>query len=270
MRRGSRRQPDAVLRRVRRPDGRHRRHHGRRLFLHGHRNPEEGDGLFVHIGKVTKGTSQAGAAVELKVDTSAPHAPARQPFGDAPAARGAARGAGHPCRAEGLAGRAGPAALRLLASQADLGRGTRARRGIWPTRSSCRTAPVTTRLMSVDDAIAEGAMALFGEKYGDEVRVVSMGTACMAQGQPALFGRTVRRHACARPAISAWSHRRRRRGRRPGVRRIEALTGEAARHHLDEQDRRLKAVAAALKVGPAMCWPASKAWSTSAASSSAN
>ena len=106
--------------------------------------------------------------------------------------------------------------------------------------------------MSVDDAIGEGAMALFGEKYGDEVRVVSMGTATSGDkaGKPysvELCGGT---HVNAtgdigivrlvgENAVAA------------GVRRIEALTGEAARRHLDEQERRLKAVASALKVAPA-------------------
>jgi len=111
---------------------------------------------------------------------------------------------------------------------------------------------VTTRLMAVDDAIAEGAMALFGEKYGDEVRVVRMGTALHGDkaGRPysvELCGGT---HVAAtgdiglvrvvsEGAVAA------------GVRRIEALTGQAALDHLDEQERRLKAVAAALKVSPA-------------------
>jgi alanyl-tRNA synthetase len=115
-----------------------------------------------------------------------------------------------------------------------------------------QNSPVTTRLMAVDDAIAEGAMALFGEKYGDEVRVVSMGTGL--HGAKAnrpysieLCGGTHVRSTgdiglvriLSDSAVAA------------GVRRIEALTGEDARRYLDEQERRLKAVSAALKVSPA-------------------
>jgi alanyl-tRNA synthetase len=114
-----------------------------------------------------------------------------------------------------------------------------------------QNSPVKTRLMAVDDAIAEGAMALFGEKYGDEVRVVSMGTG--VQGAKAnrpysveLCGGT---HVGATGDIglvrvlsdSAVSS---------GVRRIEALTGEAARQHLTDQDEKLKQVASLLKVQP--------------------
>jgi len=109
---------------------------------------------------------------------------------------------------------------------------------------------VTTRLMSVDAAIGEGAMALFGEKYGDEVRVVSMGRNAHGAGRPVysleLCGGThVSRtgdigliKVISESAVAA------------GVRRIEALAGPAARAHLEEQDRRVQAVAAALKTTP--------------------
>ena len=106
---------------------------------------------------------------------------------------------------------------------------------------------VSTRLMTVDAAIAEGAMALFGEKYGDEVRVVSMGRNEHGAGRPIysleLCGGThVSRtgdiglvKVVGESAVAA------------GVRRIEALAGSAARAYLEEQDRRVQAAAAALK-----------------------
>ncbi|MDM7851807.1 alanine--tRNA ligase [Pseudochrobactrum kiredjianiae] len=114
-----------------------------------------------------------------------------------------------------------------------------------------QNSPVVTRLMAVDDAIEAGAMALFGEKYGDEVRVVSMGTA--TQGDKA--GKTYSLELCggthvrqtgdiglvrivSEGAVAA------------GVRRMEALTGEAARLYLEEQDERVKAIASALKTTP--------------------
>jgi alanyl-tRNA synthetase len=105
---------------------------------------------------------------------------------------------------------------------------------------------VTTRLMTPDDAIEAGAMALFGEKYGDEVRVLSMGqstdkhysvelcggTHVSALGDIALF------KIVSESAVSS------------GIRRIEALTGEAARLWLSDREDKLKQAAAALKTAP--------------------
>jgi alanyl-tRNA synthetase len=110
-------------------------------------------------------------------------------------------------------------------------------------------SPVTTRLMTPDAAVAEGAMALFGEKYGEEVRVVAMGvgegnrpawsielcggTHVRATGDIGLF------RIVGEGAVSA------------GVRRIEAVTGEAALAFVAENERRLFEAAASLKANPA-------------------
>ena len=108
-----------------------------------------------------------------------------------------------------------------------------------------RNEPVVTRLMSVDEAIASGARALFGEKYGDEVRVVSMGTTQTGKAYSVeLCGGT---HATrtgdiglvsivGESAVAA------------GVRRLEAMTGNGARLHLNEEARLLDGLASLLKV----------------------
>ena len=106
--------------------------------------------------------------------------------------------------------------------------------------------PVTTRLMTPDDAIAAGAMALFGEKYGDEVRVLGMGLDEAATYSTELCGGT---HVTALGDIALFKIV----GESAvasGIRRIEALTGEAARAFLTEQEERLKAAAASLKARP--------------------
>ncbi len=115
-----------------------------------------------------------------------------------------------------------------------------------------QNTPVTTRLMTVDDAIEEGAMALFGEKYGDEVRVVSMGRA--VRGPKA--GKTYSLELCGGTHVNATGEIGLVRvlsesAVGAGVRRIEAVTGDAARAYLAEQDERVKALAATLKVQPA-------------------
>ncbi len=109
---------------------------------------------------------------------------------------------------------------------------------------------VTTRLMTVDEAIAEGAMALFGEKYGDEVRVVSMGLRPEGNNRRIysleLCGGTHARRTGDIGLIKIVSES----ASAAGVRRIEALAGEAARRYLDTQDKRVHAAASVLRVTP--------------------
>ena len=106
--------------------------------------------------------------------------------------------------------------------------------------------PVITRLMSPDDAVAAGAMALFGEKYGDEVRVLSMGASAGQTYSVELCGGTHVRalgdigvfRIISESAVSS------------GVRRIEALTGEGARTWLVGREEALKGIAGLLKTTP--------------------
>jgi alanyl-tRNA synthetase len=108
-----------------------------------------------------------------------------------------------------------------------------------------QNTPVVTKLMAVDDAISSGARALFGEKYGDEVRVVSMGKSggnSMGWSIELCGGTHVSRTGDI-GLITVISEG----GVAAGVRRVEALTGRAARHHLTRQARGLRDVAAQIK-----------------------
>ncbi len=108
-----------------------------------------------------------------------------------------------------------------------------------------QNSKVVTHLMTVDDAIASGARALFGEKYGDEVRVVAMGETggnAMGWSVELCGGTHVRRtgdigiiSVVAESAVAA------------GVRRIEALTGRGARKHANAVAQLARAVSAELR-----------------------
>ena len=208
------------------------------------------DGLIVHIGRVVEGTTKRGAAVELRVEhvrrarlrsnhsaTHLLHEALREILGTHVAQKGSL---------------VAPERLRFdISHPKPISAGEMERVEALANEVVLQNARVSTRLMSVDDAIAQGAMALFGEKYGDEVRVVSMGVSPRGEkaGKPYSIELCGGTHVGATGEIgiirvvsdSAVA---------AGVRRIEALTGAAARQHLDEQDRRLKQVAAALKVAP--------------------
>ena len=169
--------------------------------------------LFVHLGKVEAGSFKAGDAVELVVDsrqrdairanhsaTHLLHEALRQVLGTHVAQKGSLVSPerlrfdfshSKPVSAEELA------AVERLANAIVL-----------------QNAPVETRLMAVEDAMQSGAMALFGEKYGEEVRVVSMGMPAgperrvghrrQDRTRPGRWSCAAAR-TCAAPAISASS-----------------------------------------------------------------
>ena len=100
--------------------------------------------------------------------------------------------------------------------------------------------PITTEVKDFDQAVAEGAMALFEERYGDQVRLVRMGdfsrelcggTHTLRTGDIGFF------KILSEGSVAA------------GVRRIEALTGQEALAHLHQQEDQLQALAELLKSG---------------------
>ncbi len=108
---------------------------------------------------------------------------------------------------------------------------------------------VLTRIMAVDDAIKAGAMALFGEKYGDEVRVVSMGQA--RHGNKA--GKTYSLELCGGTHVQRTGDiglvkLTQETASASGVRRVEAITGKAALETFDNYDKQLHKIASLLKV----------------------
>ena len=204
--------------------------------------------LFVHLGKVESGHFKAGDAVELIVDHGARtatranhsathllHEALRQVLGTHVAQKGSLVS---PNRLRFDFSHAKPMSADDVKAVEDMANAV-----------LLENTAVETRLMGLEEARASGAMALFGEKYGDEVRVVAMGMvtpgANKAWSVELCGGTHVRRtgdigliKVVAASASAA------------GVRRLEALTGEGARAYLAEQDQRVREAASVLRTRP--------------------
>jgi len=200
--------------------------------------------VFAHSVKVTEGELKRGQAVELHVDharrsairanhsaTHLLHEALRLVLGDHVAQKGSL---------------VSPERLRFdfshpkPISDAELAKVEEIANAI-----VLRNEPVTTRLMSVDEAIAAGARALFGEKYGDEVRVVSMGTTDAGKAfSIELCGGTHAQRTGDIGLVSVVGES----AVAAGVRRLEAMTGTHARRQLNADSRRLQDLATLLKV----------------------
>ncbi|MDZ4738969.1 MAG: alanine--tRNA ligase [Alphaproteobacteria bacterium] len=202
--------------------------------------------LHIHFGKLTRGQLKLGAVVELRVDTTLR------------AATCANHSATHLMH-EALRRTLGP----HVTQKGSLVSAERLRFDFSHNKALSETElatiessvngkiraneDVVTRLMTPDEAVAEGAMALFGEKYGDEVRVLSMGTDDGKIYSVELCGGTHARRLgdiglfkiTGESAVSA------------GVRRIEALTGAGALSFLNEQHKLIREAAGIMRAPPA-------------------
>jgi alanyl-tRNA synthetase len=204
----------------------------------------------VHIGEVTRGTLRRGAAVEMRVEgarraglrvhhsaTHLLHEALRRRLGEHVTQKGSL---------------VAPDRLRFDFShtKAMTDEDIAAVEAMVNARIR-ENAATTTRLMTPDEAVEAGALALFGEKYGEEVRVVAMGGQDPAKGEGRQYstelcgGTHVRRtgeigflKVTGESALAA------------GVRRIEAVVGEAAQDHVGRQEQLLAQAAAALKAAP--------------------
>ncbi|MEQ9637631.1 MAG: alanine--tRNA ligase [Devosia marina] len=204
-------------------------------------------GVFAHKVKVTQGTLKRGQAVELLVDhgrrssiranhsaTHLLHEALRLVLGDHVAQKGSLVSADR-LRFDFVHTK--PMTPQEMAEVEDIA-----------NTIILQNTPVETRLMGVEEAKESGARALFGEKYGDEVRVVSMGEPTgngLGWSVELCGGTHVRRtgdiglvSVVAEGAVAA------------GVRRIEALTGHAARHRGNANTNIVASAAGLLRSGP--------------------
>jgi alanyl-tRNA synthetase len=199
--------------------------------------------LFVHYGTVEQGALKAGLAVALEVNharrsairqnhsaTHLLHEALRQVLGDHVAQKGSLVA---PDRLRFDFSHPKPMTPEEIERVEDIANDI-----------VLQNSPVTTRLMAVDDAIVSGARALFGEKYGDEVRVVAMGDSSNAMGWSVeLCGGTHVRRTGDIGLVTVLSDS----GVAAGVRRIEALTGRAARKAANAVAQVARVAAAELK-----------------------
>ncbi|MBX9589163.1 MAG: alanine--tRNA ligase [Hyphomonadaceae bacterium] len=211
--------------------------------------------LFVHLGRVESGTFKSGDPVELVVDharrtatranhsaTHLVHEALRQVLGTHVAQKGSLV---DPHRLRFDFSHPKPmTAVEVAAVEA------------MANAFVLQNSAVETRLMALEDAKQSGAMALFGEKYGDEVRVVSMGVG--EAGRPAEGGQAVKANRAWSVELCGGTHVERtgdiglirvvaESASAAGVRRIEALTAEGARAYLAEQDGRMRELTGILR-----------------------